>query len=170
MICVPNNVSRAAKLGNICFRDNVSRRMFPSLARPLRNYVFNGVAVVGLEGLHWWAMAATRRLSLKKWICAFSNCIAIITARPFCRILANFPEASKFKESVRKLSCCVWRQRNAPRSVLHVHSCCFSYSNLSPSFLTFSLPSSSSLLRLPNIMELKGATSRRFCCFGSILR
>ena len=28
-------VSRAAKLGNICIRNNVSATMFPSLARPL---------------------------------------------------------------------------------------------------------------------------------------
>ena len=27
-------VSHAAKLGNICFRDNASATMFPSLARP----------------------------------------------------------------------------------------------------------------------------------------
>ena len=30
-------VSRAAKLGNICIRNNVSATMFPSLARPLNN-------------------------------------------------------------------------------------------------------------------------------------
>ena len=29
------HVSRAAKLGNICIRNNVSATMFPSLARPL---------------------------------------------------------------------------------------------------------------------------------------
>ena len=29
------HVYRAAKLGNICIRNNVSARMFPSLARPL---------------------------------------------------------------------------------------------------------------------------------------
>ena len=28
------HVSRAAKLGNICIRNNVSATMFPSLARP----------------------------------------------------------------------------------------------------------------------------------------
>ena len=30
------HVSRAAKLGNICIRNNVSATMFPSLARPLQ--------------------------------------------------------------------------------------------------------------------------------------
>ena len=30
------HVSRAAKLGNICIRNNVSATMFPSIARPLR--------------------------------------------------------------------------------------------------------------------------------------
>ena len=31
----PQHVSLAAKLGNICVRNNVSATMFPSLARPL---------------------------------------------------------------------------------------------------------------------------------------
>ena len=31
----PQHVSRAAKLGNICVRNNVSATMFPSLTRPL---------------------------------------------------------------------------------------------------------------------------------------
>ena len=34
-ICFRNTCFRAAKLGNICIRNNVSATMFPSLARPL---------------------------------------------------------------------------------------------------------------------------------------
>ena len=35
------HVSRAAKLGNICIRNNVSATMFPSLARPLEQEFFS---------------------------------------------------------------------------------------------------------------------------------
>ena len=42
-----------------------------------------------------------------------------------------------------------WRQRNVQKRVMHVQSCCFA--NLNQLLLPFSLPSRSSLLKLPNI-------------------
>ena len=44
------HVFRAAKLGNICIRNNVSATMFPSLARPLRNDMY---MLVGGTGRKW---------------------------------------------------------------------------------------------------------------------
>ena len=51
------------------------------------------------------------------------------------------------------------RQRNVQKNVMHVQSCCFASLNLLSTFLPFSLPSPSSLLKLPNCRE-KGAGGR----------
>ena len=47
------------------------------------------------------------------------------------------------------------RQRNVQKSVMHVQSCCFA--NQTYCFLPFSLPSASSLLKLPNQPRPQGA-------------
>ena len=44
------------------------------------------------------------------------------------------------------------RQRNVQKSVLHVQSCCFV--NLNIAFMTFSLPSSTSLLKIPKMTKM----------------
>ena len=55
-----------------------------------------------------------------------------------------------FKKRKRKLSCNVYDGKEMyKKSVMHVQSCCFANLNLLLFFLPFSLPSPSSLLKLP---------------------
>ena len=63
--------------------------------------------------------------------------------------------SSSIKGEIRKVSVVVvqWRQRDVQKSVMYVQSCCFA--NLK-AFLTFSLPSTLSLLNLPNYSLLTG--------------
>ena len=60
-----------------------------------------------------------------------------------CRLLT-----SSIKREIRDFHAVVvqWRQRNVQKSVLHVESCCFA--NQTYAFLTFSLPTTPSLLKL----------------------
>ena len=52
------------------------------------------------------------------------------------------------------------RQRNVQNSVIHVQSCCFA--NLKPNaFLSFALPSPSSLVKLPNVANSMTSAANR---------
>ena len=114
------------------------------------------------------------KISLEKRMRVFLNSIVIISTRLLCQMQANSSRAeflttiSKFRKKKKILSSLVyvlyktwkirifhvvvlqWRQRNVQDRVMHVQSCCFTYST----FLTVSLSSPSwNLLKLPFISE-----------------
>ena len=62
-------------------------------------------------------------------------------------IALPFPFPSKLKIWSFHVVVVQWRQRNVKKSVMHVQSCCFAH--LTYCFLTFPLPSSSWLLKVP---------------------
>ena len=93
------------------------------------------------------------KTSLKKWICAASNFIALIPSRLIRQMLTNFLELNSKglhqSSGKEKESCCLLvpsstkreirqfhvvvvqrRKRNVQRSVMHVQSCCFACLNL----------------------------------------
>ena len=97
--------------------------------------------------------ATATKTSLKKWICAASNFIALIPSRLIVWMLAIFFEADSkglYQSSAKeKESCCLvfqsstnreirhfhvlvlqWRQRNEQKSLMGVQSCCFANLNL----------------------------------------
>ena len=99
------------------------------------------------------ATATATKTSLKKWICATSNYVALIPSRLILRMLANFFEADSKglhqSSAKEKESCCLvfqsstnreirhfhvlvvqWRQRNEQKSLMHVQTCCFVNLNL----------------------------------------
>ena len=119
-------------------------------------------------------LTATKTSLEIKWICDFSISIVIISPHLLCQMQANSSRAeflttiSKFRKKKKILSSLVyvlyktwkirifhvvvlqWRQRNVQDRVMHVQSCCFTYST----FLTVSLSSPSwNLLKLPFISE-----------------
>ena len=100
--------------------------------------------------------ATATKTSLKKWICAPSNFIALIPTRSFRQMLANlsgvefYKTVSKFRKNKKKKVVVLCsrpstkreirqfhvvvvqrRQRNVQKSVMHVQSCCFACLNLS---------------------------------------
>ena len=94
-----------------------------------------------------------KKISLKKWICAASNFIALILFCLICQMLAIFLELNSkglYQSSGKeKESCCLvflsltkreirhfhavvvqLQQRNVQKSMMHVQSCCFTTINL----------------------------------------
>ena len=115
--------------------------------------------------------ATATKTSLKKWIHAASNFIALIPSRLINQMLADCLELNSkglYQSSGKeKESCCLrfpsltkpeirpfhvvvmqWRQRNVQKSVMHVRSFCFSTINLLL-FCRFSCRRPASLLKLP---------------------
>ena len=114
-------------------------------------------------------MATATKTSLKNWICAATNFIALIPSRLIRRMLPKFfwswnlkdcikvqekkkkvvvfCSPSSTKREIRQFHVVVVQrqQRNVQKSVMHVQSCCFACLNLLL-FLPFSLPS---LRKLP---------------------
>ena len=119
-------------------------------------------------------MATATKTSLKNWICAASNFIALIPSRLILRMLPKFfwswnlkdcikvqekkkkvvvfCSPSSTKREIRQFHVVVVQrqQRNVQKSVIHVQSCCFACLNLLL-FLPFSLPSS--LRKLPIVPQ-----------------
>ena len=127
------------------------------------------------------------RTSLKKWIRATSTFSALISSRLIRTNVGNFLELNstgQYQSSGKqKESCCVVFPSSTKReirhfhvapattakkciqkSVMHVQSCCFANINLLLFFL-FSLPSPSSLLKLPNEHD-HGLDTMRKPCFA----
>ena len=123
--------------------------MLPHLPKPMAflSLSFRLVVVVATT------TATATKTSLKKWICAALNFIALIPSRLIRQMLAILLELNSkglHQSSGReKESCCrlfpfstkreirqfhvvvvQWRQRNVQKSVLHVQSCCFPCLNL----------------------------------------
>ena len=75
---------------------------------------------------------------------------------------------SSIKRAIRHFHVLVvqWRQRNVQKSVMHVQSCCFL--NKPIAFLTFSLASPSSLLKLP--IKIFNNDREDILCASGLLR
>ena len=123
------------------------------------------------------------KTSLKKWICAASNFIALIPSRLIRRMLPKFfwswnikdcikvqekkkkvvvfCSPSSTKREIRQFHVVVVqrRQRNVQKSMMHVQSCCFAYLNLLL-FLPFSLPSLRKLPIVPQSFVCGGGRAR----------
>ena len=141
-------------------------------------------------------MAMATKMSLKKWISAALNLIALISISfNSSKLLANFLEvnskglyqslekeneshclvfASSTKCEIRKFHIVVvqWLQRNVQKSVMYMQSCCFAYLNL----LLFCRSPwhhcrhvSSLTLQQQNLMHVHSIDASRACWIDCIL-